>query len=61
MSVYLGGRNQVTVTLYLIRFTIYFDFWASKLTVENFFSYDLLGTSGAICMLGNFFNDILRA
>ena len=60
-SVFLGGRNQVTVTLYLVRFTIYFDFWASKLTFENYFSYDLLGTTGAICLLGNFFNDILRA
>ena len=59
-AVYLGGRNQVTLTMYLIRLTFYVDFWPWKMTFENFWSYDLLGTTGASCMLGKFFTDVIR-
>ena len=57
---FIGGRNQVTLTLYAIRLSFYLDFWPWKMTFENFASYDLLGTSGAVCMLGKLFTDVIR-
>ena len=60
MAGFLGGRNEVTLTLYAIRFSLFLDFWPYKLTFENYYSRDLLGTSGATCILGKFFTDIIR-
>ena len=48
------------MTLYTIRLSFYLDFWPYKLTFENYASYDLLGTTGAVCMLGKLFTDIIR-
>ena len=59
-AAFLGGRNEVVLTLYAIRFSLFLDFWPYKLTFENYYSRDLLGTSGATCMLGKWFTDIIR-
>ena len=60
-ALFVGGRNTFSIEVFLIRLNFYVDFWPVKATVENYTSYDLLGTSGLICNLGTYMHDVLRA
>ena len=59
VKLFLGGRNTLQLTAYLLRFNFYLDIWPFKYTLENYFSYDLLG-DGGICWAGFSYTDITR-
>ena len=60
VKLFLGGRNEFSLTAWLLRFQFYLDIWPAKFTFENYFSYDLLGSSGASCFAGFRYTDITR-
>ena len=58
-SLFIGGRQSVSFTFFLVRINFYFDLWPAKLTLENYIDKDLLG-NGNYCWLGSRFFDTLR-
>ena len=59
-ALFLGGRNSVTLTLYVVRLSFFLDFWPYKMTFENYADYNLLGTESKVCLLGTYLTDLLR-
>lgn len=58
-SLFLGGRNELSMTFYPLRLNFYLDLWPAKLTFENYLDYDLLG-SDAFCWATFRYWDVLR-
>ena len=59
-AVYGGGRNYVSFTLYVIKFTLFGDLWLGKATAENYLSYDIVNYQN-FCMAGQWLVDLMRA
>ena len=60
ISVYGGGRNYVSLTLYVVKVTIFFDLWLSKITADHYIRYDIVNYRD-YCQAGQWLLDILRA
>ena len=59
LNFFLGGRQEIALTFYIVRLNLLFDVFPYELIYENFFSYDLLD-SGSKCWAGFRYSDILR-
>ena len=59
-SAFIGGRNKLVLTLYALRLNFFLDFWPYKITYENYASYNLLGSTGDVCLLGTLLSDLIR-
>ena len=60
VSAYGGGRNFVSLTLYVVRVTVFFDVWLSKITADHYIRYDIVNY-GDYCQAGQWLLDIMRA
>ena len=62
VAAYLGGRSSVSFTVTPLRFNFYIDFYPVRYTLENYLSFDMLGTLGNRdwCMRGSGVGDLFR-
>ena len=58
-GIYGGGRQFFTITLYVIKLTVFVDIWLSKVTFDNYLRYNITKYSDP-CAAGNWFLDVAR-
>ena len=59
-SVFAGGRQYVSFTLYAIRLYVFLDLWAGKATAESYLRYDIVNYGG-FCNAAQYLVDLARA
>eukprot|EP00353_Schmidingerella_taraikaensis_P011817 CAMPEP_0185582198 /NCGR_PEP_ID=MMETSP0434-20130131/20130_1 /TAXON_ID=626734 ORGANISM="Favella taraikaensis, Strain Fe Narragansett Bay" /NCGR_SAMPLE_ID=MMETSP0434 /ASSEMBLY_ACC=CAM_ASM_000379 /LENGTH=96 /DNA_ID=CAMNT_0028200961 /DNA_START=253 /DNA_END=540 /DNA_ORIENTATION=+ len=59
-SVYAGGRQYFSFTIYAVRIYLFLDLWAGKVTAENYLSYDIVNY-GDFCYAAQYLIDVARA
>ena len=59
-SIYGGGRQYVSFTVYFVKLTVFLDLWLSKFTIDNYLRYDVVNY-GDFCNATQWFLDVIRA
>ena len=59
-SLFAGGRQWFSVTLYAVRFYLFLDLYLGKATADNYVRYDVVNY-GDFCAAGQWLVDMVRA
>ena len=59
-SLFAGGRQYFSFTLYAVRIYAFLDLWAGKATAESYLRYDIVNYEG-FCNAAQYLIDVMRA
>ena len=60
-SAFGGGRQYISLTLYVVRITLFLDLWLSKVTADSYMRYDVVNHDNDMCAAGQWLLDVARA
>ena len=60
-SAFGGGRQYISITLYVVRLTLFLDLWLTKVTADSYMRYDIVNHDNDMCAAGQWLLDIARA